>query len=138
MKCHINNYYKYIIEDMIGQIKSSTPGKRRWRLRDEIWDYSITERSTFPDWSKFFYEQTPKNYKHRYNSNFVAYEHGFFNGNTREILDILNKLLHGQIYTSKRRYEAIDIMIKGMLDYIKGFEYENQCSFFYNLNDKLM
>ncbi len=147
MECHINDYYKTIIEDMIGQIKSSTPGQRRWRCTHDYFgeqdlqlDYSLTTRSTFPNWSKFFYEKTPK--KERFNYKFIydtsAYADGYFNGNTRELLGLLKKLLHGQIYCSERQLCAIDIMLKGMLDYIAEYEYENQCSYFWETENEII
>lgn len=133
MKCHINNYYKTIVEDMIGQILNSVPGKRIW-LTDPITgynDYSLSIKSTYPTWCRFFHNHTPKNYPERYDLDFVAYEHGFYNGNTREILILLNKLLLGEIYTSERRYSAIDLMFKGIAEYIEEYEYQNQCSYFW-------
>lgn len=138
MEVFINSYYTYIIEDMISEIKTSIPGKRRWRtLNDGTIDYSITERSTFPIWSKFFYESTPAKLTqyYKYHSKIKNYEHGYFNGNTRELLTILNNALTGKAPKTKRGRCAFDIMLKNKLEEIKDFEEQNNCSYFWILEN---
>ena len=133
MKVAINDYYKYVIEDMISEIQIATPGKRAWYGQDFGNNYTITERSTFPLWSKFFYEHTPKrliaHYKHNISSK--AYEDGYYNGNTRELLVLLYTALNGSAPYSQRQLSAFDLMLKGKFEEIREFEEVNQHSYFY-------
>jgi hypothetical protein len=130
MKVAINDFYKYVIEDMISEIKIATPGKRAWT--DNL-DYTITERSTFPLWCKFFYTHTPKrliqHYKHH--SCNKSYEDGYYNGNTRELLVLLYTALNGLAPSSKRQLSAFDLMLKCKFEEIRAFEEQNQHSYFY-------
>lgn len=130
MKVAINDYYKYVIEDMISEIKIATPGKRAWT--DNL-DYSITERSTFPLWSKFFYEHTPKKLIHhyKYDTSSKSYEDGYYNGNTRELLVLLYTALNGLAPRSERQSTAFDLMLKGKFEEIREFEERNNHSYFY-------
>lgn len=130
MKVNINPYYLQVLEDMQNILKNSTPGKRRWTL-DPVTgtpDYSQTERSTFPNWSKFFYEQPPKKDKWKYCQidGPKAYEDGFYNGNTKEFLRILRNSENGKLSNYPRIRSAWIIAIEGYLSEIKDWEYENQ------------
>jgi hypothetical protein len=133
MKVAINNYYRYVIEDMISEIKIATPGKRAWYTQDFTNNYTITERSTFPLWSKFFYEHTPKrliaHYKHDTSSK--SYEDGYYNGNTRELLVLLYTALNGLAPKSERQSLAFNLMLKGKFEEIREFEERNNHSYFY-------
>ena len=138
MKVAINDYYKYVIEDMISEIKIATPGKRMWEkgcnyLCDGGINYTITERSTFPLWSKFFYEHTPKRLKahYKHDTSSKAYEDGYYNGNTRELLVLLYTALNGSAPYSQRQLSAFDLMLKGKFEEIREFEEVNQHSYFY-------
>ena len=133
MKVAINDYYKYVIEDMISEIQIATPGKRAWYGQDFGNNYSITERSTFPLWSKFFYEHTPKRLKayYKYDTSSKAYEDGYYNGNTRELLVLLYTALNGLAPYSQRQLSAFDLMLKGKFEEIREFEEINQHSYFY-------
>lgn len=140
MKVAINEYYKYVIEDMISEIKIATPGQRIGRYScdyygepDAYIDYSGTIRSTFPLWSKFFYEHTPKRLQARYkhDTSSKAYEDGYYNGNTRELLVLLYTALNGLAPKSKRQSSAFDLMLKGKFEEIREFEEINNHSYFY-------
>ena len=133
MKVAINDYYKYVIEDMISEIQIATPGKRAWYGQDFGNHYSITERSTFPLWSKFFYEHTPKRLKahYKHDTSSKAYEDGYYNGNTRELLVLLYTALNGLAPYSQRQLSAFDLMLKGKFEEIREFEEVNQHSYFY-------
>ncbi len=126
IKPAINLYYLQVLEDMQNILKNSTPGKRRWTL-DPVTgapDYGSTERSTFPIWSKFFYETTPKNDKIKYCQvdGPKPYEDGFFNGNTKEFLRILNRAENGYMSDYIRIRTAFDIAVQGYLSEIRDFE----------------
>lgn len=134
MKVAINDYYKYVIEDMISEIQIATPGKRMWRYQEDLGNnYTITERSTFPLWSKFFYEHTPKRLKahYKHDTSSKAYEDGYYNGNTRELLVLLYTALNGLAPKSQRQLSAFDLMLKGKFEEIREFEEVNQHSYFY-------
>lgn len=133
MKVAINDYYKYVIEDMVSEIKIATPGKRAWYCQDLENNYTITERSTFPLWSKFFYEHTPKRLKahYKYDTSSKAYEDGYYNGNTRELLVLLYTALNGLAPYSQRQLSAFDLMLKGKFEEIREFEERNNHSYFY-------
>ena len=134
MKVAINNYYKYVIEDMISEIQIATPGKRAWYGQDFSGNlHYVTERSTFPLWSKFFYEHTPKRLKAHYKHNISskAYEDGYYNGNTRELLVLLYTALNGLAPYSQRQLSAFDLMLKGKFEEIREFEERTNHSYFY-------
>lgn len=119
---HLNEYYIKFIEAMVRQIEVSRPGKRAWTM-DHLGncDYSLTTRSTFPDWSKFFYITTPKPYKGMPN----PYKDGYFNGNTKELLKMLYTAKIGQAPKTDRLRAAFDMAISGFYDYMYEFEYEH-------------
>lgn len=118
---HLNDYYKKFITAMIRQIEVSTPGKRRWvHTSDGSIDYSATTRSTFPEWSKFFFVTTPRSHKTTPN----PYEDGYFNGNAKELLRMLNTAKLGRAPKTERLRAAFDIAISGFYDYMYEFEME--------------
>ncbi|WP_373073861.1 hypothetical protein [Sulfurimonas sp.] len=126
IKPYINLYYLQVLDDMQNILKNSTPGKRRWTL-DPVTglpDYGMTERSTFPDWSKFFYETTPKNDKIKYCqvNGPRPYEDGYFNGNTKEFLRILRNAEKGYMSNYCRIRAAFDQSVHGYLSEIRDFE----------------
>ena len=134
MQAAINPYYLQVLEDMQNILKNSTPGKRRWTL-DSVTgqpDYSLTERSTFPKWSKFFYETTPKNNKIKYLQvdGPKPYEDGYFNGNTKELLRILRNSEEGILSDYPRIRTAWIFAIEGYLSEISDWEQENQCNYY--------
>lgn len=118
---HLNDYYEKFITAMIRQIEVSTPGKRAWTM-DHLGncDYSPTTRSTFPDWSKFFYVTTSRSHK----TGSIPYEDGYFNGNTKELLRMLNTAKIGRAPKTDRLRAAFDIAISGFYEYMYEFEME--------------
>ena len=134
MKVNINPYYLQVLEDMQTILKNSTPGKRRCTLDNVtgLPDYSMTERSTFPQWSKFFYETTPKNDKIKYLEvgGPRPYEDGYFNGNTKEFLRILRNSEDGILSDYPRIQTAWTIAVENYLQEIKDWEYENQSDYY--------
>ena len=126
MKIVTNTYYETILNDMLSQLKSSRPGKRRWIL-DPITglpDFSSTERSTFPDWSKFFYSKPSKRERlYLLQNNLKAIDLGYFNGNTRGLTNIISKALTGSLKPlTPRQIKAFDIIIIGFIDYMKEYD----------------
>ncbi len=121
MEVNLSKYYTDILEEIIGYIKSSYPGKRYW-TPDSVTglnDYSMTERSTFPDWVKFWYEKTPKRERFEYYiSGKDPYEDGYFNGNTRDLLIMLNRAKDKGIVSkrSMRVLTAFDNIVSGYLE----------------------
>jgi len=126
IKPYINPYYLTVIDDMINILDNSEPGKRRW-THDEVTglpNYSATTRSTFPDWSKFFYVKTPKD---RYIDYCIVngpkpHDHGYFNGNTKELKRILNNSKDGVLSNYDRIQKAWEIAVSGFLDDLADFE----------------
>lgn len=132
MKTALNNYYIETIECIIRWIKASTPGRRAW-VSDLVTgynDYSMTERSTFPDWIKFWYECTPKRERLEYLiTDREPWEDGYFNGNTRELMIILNRAKDTGVVSkrSKRILVAFDTIVSG---YLEEMEYMmEECPF---------
>jgi hypothetical protein len=126
IKPYINPYYLTVIDEMISRLDNSKPGKRRW-THDEVTglpNYSTTERSTFPDWSKFFYVKTPKD---KYIDYCIVdgpnpYDDDYFNGNTKELKRLLNNSKDGVLSKYPRIIKAWEIAIHGFLDDIRDFE----------------
>jgi hypothetical protein len=112
----VNPYYLQVLEDIQNILKSSTPGKRIWTL-DEVTgspNYSQTQRSTFPHWSKFWYVNTPR--KERINyilEDRQPYEDGYYNGNTRDLLRVLENSKSGCVSKRTRTLTAWDNVIQG-------------------------
>lgn len=134
IKPAINPYYLQVLEDMQTILKQSTSGKRRWTL-DPVTgqtDYGMTERSTFPQWSKFFYETTSKNDKVKYLQvdGPRPYEDGYFNGNTKEFLKILSRAEKGYMSDYPRIVAAFDIAVQSYLQEINAWEYKNQSDYY--------
>jgi hypothetical protein len=121
MKPQINEYYLSFLDSMMNQLEVSIPGKRRWvHTSDGGIDYSPTTRSTFPEWSKFFYVKTPIVARNEPN----PYLNGYFNGNTKELTYLLSKAQSGILPRSLRLRSAFDIAISGFYDYMEEFEYQ--------------
>ena len=126
MQAATNLYYLTVIDDMLGVLDNSTPGKRQW-THDNVTglpDYGSTIRSTFPDWSKFFYEKTPKN---KYIDYCIVdgpkpYEDGYFNGNTKELKRILRNSRNGRLSKYDRISTAWEIAVLGFLSEIRDIE----------------
>jgi hypothetical protein len=129
----VNPYYLQVLEDIQNILKSSTPGKRIWTL-DEVTgspNYSQTQRSTFPHWSKFWYVNTPR--KERINyilEDRQPYEDGYYNGNTRDLLRVLENSKSGCVSKRTRTLTAWDNVIQGFLADVKDWEYENQSEYY--------
>lgn len=134
MQVAINPYYLQVLEDMQNILKNSTPGKRRWTFDNVTGqpDYSQTERSTFPNWSKFFYEKTPKNKRWIYYdvNGDKPYQHGYYNGNTKELLNILNNSRNGYLSKSSRVRTAWIFAIHGYLEEVSQWEQENNENYY--------
>ena len=127
IKPHINQYYLTVLNDMLGVLDNSTPGKRQWydsHRSGETYDYRSTIRSTFPSWSKFFYETTPKNKFLDYCivDGPKPYEDGYFNGNTKELKRILINSRDGILSSYPRIQAAWDIAVSGYLNDIADLE----------------
>ena len=93
MQITINNYYLSVLNNMITYLENSEAGKRRWSTAPAslYTDYSSTTRSTFPDWTKFFFVKTPKDERLKYleiNST-AKYLDGYYHGSKSEFRHIL-------------------------------------------------
>lgn len=134
MQININDYYLTILSDMIVILNNSENGRRQWTA-DPITgynDYTSTLRSTFPDWSKFFFIKTPR--KEQLDYCIVdgpkPFEDGYFNGSSRELKQILDTSKDGIMSKYPRIIAAWDIAIEGYFDYIRDFEEEYGESFY--------
>lgn len=135
MEVNVNNYYLETLDDMIGYLERSTPGERRWRYDVDYFgddtgfvDYSSTLRSTFPNWTKFFFEKIPKkqilDYKEVGHNK--PFEDGYFHGSKFEFVGMLTRAKSGKLSRSNRLVRAFDLSIAGYFDFIKDWEQEHQ------------
>lgn len=123
---------------MLKQIQSGENGKRIWShcsdyKYDSGLDYSLTTRSTYPEWIKFFYVKPTKREKKLYHHEnlfrhvvnlpkYKMFELSWFNGRTDEVERILkNLLLYKKIKTSDRLNKAIDIIFKNFYEFEKDW-----------------
>ena len=133
IKPAINMYYWEVLQDMINIIQSSTAGKRQWTkcFVTGYCDYSISAKSTFPDWIKFWYVSTPIKKRFKYlDTRFKPYEDGYFNGNTKEILAILENYKNGYESKSPRVRQAFSLALHGYLSEIKDWEHLNNQQYY--------
>ncbi len=134
MKVALNDYYLDTIDGIIGRLKHSTPGRRVWYESSTpgwSYDYTGTERSTFPDWISFWFRYTPKRERIEYIiSNREPYEDGYFNGNTKELWGLLNRARNTGVISkrSKRILVAFDYIVSGYLEEFEYLDMEN-CPF---------
>ena len=104
MNIIINEYFTDRIKAIINHLEVSQPGKRMWQEDTNFaygYNYSMTERSTFPWWIKFAYEKKPKNY--HLLSEKEQQKEIFFGTNTRDILTTLKSILKGKRIRTKKR-----------------------------------
>jgi hypothetical protein len=130
IKPHVNQYYLTVLDDMLGVLDRSTPGKKQWydsHRSGETYDYRSTIRSTFPSWSKFFYEKPPKNKYIDYCTidGPKPYEDGYFNGNTKELKRILRNSRNGKLSKYERISTAWEIAVLGFLSEIRDIEQQS-------------
>ena len=130
----LNEYYLDTMDGIIGRLNYSSPGKRLWCESNKPgwgYDYSLTERSTFPDWIKFWFQYTPKRERFEY---FISgrepYEDGYFNGNTKELWGLLNRARNTGVISkrSKRVLTAFDYIVSGYLEEIE-YLFMDECPF---------
>ena len=114
IKCCLSEYYIERVNYMIREILSSKPWKRAWE--EIVWwsnskwwfyNYNLTEKSTFPEWSKFFFE------KSKY---------------SKELLNILNKSYSKNL--TKRQANALEQAFRNFLQEIDEYKYRYKEDFF--------
>ena len=129
IKPAINEYYLEIISSMIAMIENSEAGKRMWQS-DEVTgrcDYSLTTRSTYPTWCKFYYVRTPKKKRMDYifDDTRKPYQDGYFNGATKDLIGIFKMYKKGYMSKSERVQIIFDDCVAGYMDDLKEIEYIN-------------
>jgi len=138
MKCHLSEFYIKIVNDMVNQILHSQPWKRIWIdtwINDKWWtyDYTMTQRSTFPDWAKFFFE------KYKYTKNIKLWEilenwkillEKWYNWNSKEFRAILKKSLIKPL--TERQWNALEEAFNNFFEYIEEFEHINWEKYFFD------
>jgi len=117
--------------DLYNFIKNCENGKRIW-VEDELGrkDYSLSYKSTYPEWSRFYFVKTPKNKRHIYNKDNPAWKDGYYNGNTTRLYQMFENALAGKLPKSERMLDVFDKMIEGYYFELKEIEYlEADCIF---------
>ncbi len=130
-----NNYSNEIINIIIGRIKISTPGVRRWRNSEKFsggYDYGETVRSTFPWYIKFAYVKRPKNWYTLTEDEKLSQEQ-YYQYNTKDILRILNKILNNKRLTELQGKFARELFINFRQEELDFFYEHNE--FLINLPD---
>jgi len=129
IKCCLSEYYIKMVNDMVNQILNSSPWKRMWteaQINNKWWsyDYWVTQRSSFPDWSKFFFE------KNKYTNNINLWEilenwkillEKWYNWNSKEFISILKKSYNKPL--TERQWNALEEAFKNFINYIEDYEY---------------
>lgn len=121
IKPFINYYFFAHIEDMINQLKKSEPGKRILVFSGYNVDSIYSEKSTFPEWSKFFFEKSK--YK-----NGILIEKGFWS-NKKRFIELLIKSIDGKPLTINQQ-NAFDIALDGYFEWLERWEIESETSYF--------
>lgn len=126
MQIIINDFVSDRITYILEIIKNSLPGKRRWyksRKFNSGNDYSITERSTFPDYIKFAYVKKPKNW-YILTDDEKKKEDIYFQYNTKNITRCLNKILKCKMLTELQQL-FIEILFYNFYKYEEEWEIMN-------------
>lgn len=129
MKIALSEYYINIIKDMVSQLLSSIPWKRKWVNADTnnkwwYYDYRCTQRSTFPDWSKFFFEKSIFTNKYEKGNNEILENWKIlvekkFNWNSKELISILEKSLVKDL--TERQWNALEQAFENFNDYMNNY-----------------
>jgi len=130
IKCCLSEYYIKIVKDMIGQLLNSKPGRRLWNeieQNNQWWfnDYRVTERSTFPDWSKFFFEKSIYSKKEinwitSITDDWRYLIEKWYNWSSREFINILNKSF--EKWLTERQWNAMEDAFSNFIDYVNQHE----------------
>lgn len=102
MNIIINSYYLDIINGIYNHVLVSRGGKRYWDNNGNWWK----DETTYPMYVRFFFEKKKGK----------SYKDGYFNGNRRELLSILNRLKKGVLPRSERLRIAFDYIIQGYIE----------------------
>jgi len=123
MLINLNNYYKYHIRTLITILENSTNGKREWFLEDGVPNYSLTTRTTYPMYSRFYFIKTPKNLRHIYCSiDKEAYLDGYFNGSPQKLMKMFQNALLGKMPRSPRMLFVFDTILQGYFIDVEDIE----------------
>lgn len=129
IKPAINDFYIETLNDMIRVIEMSEAGKRMWTICEVTGrcDYSLTKRSTYPNWCKFYYVRTPKRERIKYilDDARKPFEDGYFNGATKDLIGIFEMYKKGYVSKSKRVQIIFENCIDGYFDELREIEYLN-------------
>ncbi len=103
---------------IINHVENSFPGKRMWSKNDKYnsgYDYSLSTKSTFPDYIKFAYVKRPK-YWFILSEEEKLLEDRYFQYNTKDIIRILNKYINDKSLTDIQN-EFFNTLIDNFKDY---------------------
>ncbi len=126
MKVILNQFYISQVKAILAIIDKSKGGKKIILppLKGEN-DYLIqVDRTTYPDFIRFFFVKSPKDRYIEY-----PYLEGYYNGNRKELLRILNNLILGKVRTERQEY-FIEQLFYLWYWYIRDFEEENNEKYF--------
>lgn len=119
-KINLKYLYKYL--------SSCQNGKRLWIDTRNGLDYSVSTSSTYPEYTRFYFEKTPK----RLRSKFKPYgEYGlkgikpwhksYYNGNRRELLNTIKNASEGKLPKSERMIYVLETIYESyMEDYLES------------------
>ena len=125
MQVYINDFAIHRVDYMISVLELATPGSRSWTpssLPGRTYDYHVV-RSTFPEWSKFFFLKKPSNWHTmtiQEQQQFTRDEYIPFAGNKKELIHILNKSVTNKKLTPRQQI-VIEIIFSNLYDYEQEF-----------------
>lgn len=109
-------------------IENGRGGKRIWvedTKRGYGYDYSQTVRTSYPEWSQFYFVNTPKRLRHLY-SQHPCWKDGYYNGSKKDYLRLFDNMLKGKLPRSERMISVLDITMSGYFDSLfedEGMDY---------------
>lgn len=102
----LNQFYIKQLLAMYNHAEASKGGMKKFLppLKGENDGVIVYERTTYPDYLRFFFVKTPKDY-----IGDKQYQDGYYNGNRRELLRVLRNLRLGKIKTERLEYFSKDL-----------------------------
>jgi len=95
---------KTIVNEMLTEIINAEPGKRQWIKASDndrwwIYNYTLTIKSTFPEWSKFYFTRN----KYKANQYWKKLIERWMWWTKKQMINILKKFLEEKNLTQKQK-----------------------------------
>ena len=106
----------YNLRNLLRYLESCENGKRLLIIEhDGTFNYSSSTKSTYPEYTNFYFIKTPKKLRHKYEAwgefgikGLKPWNHGYFNGTPRDLLIMIKNAISGKYPRSLRMQYVLE------------------------------